>query len=326
MPELIKKMYDYRMAIENMRAEVTVTHPVNMRQPIRETERQNFFFAFDRGRIRYDKNQYNSKSGLSWLDQSLSTPEFFFHRHPHGVPEVNDGNSLFVNSPLTESLGTLDPRRIGTDLISFDATEFNSFNYDTLLDTFYKAYKARAENYNVSIDYVDGEKLYKVSFQFKDRDLLSTYWISPQKGYNLVRFEAISEMDNYHHSYVVILEKFPAQKGEIWFPRKIVSDYSLKDIVVKQEVVLDSVAFDVQDETPFTLTGLNIPVGYRVEYFSEGARYWNGKELVDRITFVTSDVKNTNRKVFWIVNGIGFGLIALWIFIRWIKLLRRRST
>jgi hypothetical protein len=220
-------MYDYRMSIENMQAKVTVTHPVDTMKPIQETETQRFFFAYDRGRIRYEKNQFNSKSGLSWLDQSLSTPEFYFLRHPHGTPEVNDGNCLFLDSPLAKPLETFDPRRIGTDRYGFGTIEINHFNYDTLLDMLYNA---RCENYNVSMDMFDDEKCYKVSFQVRAEGSFGSgaFWIDPQKGYNLVRGESEAETLDWHDSYSVTLSKFTTHRGEIWFPQLIMYKYRMK--------------------------------------------------------------------------------------------------
>jgi len=297
-----------------------VTRPVHSRQPIRETETQVFYFALDGGRTRYDRTTFNSKSSMKWIDQTLSTPGFYFHRHPHGISEVNDGNSLFLTSPLTEPFETFDPRRIGTDLMSFDTIEINPFNYDTLLDRFYSA---NGEDYSVNIDIVDGEKLYKVSYQVSRAGLLCSYWINPQKGYNLVRSESVSERDDFCHIHVIMLDNFPSQKETVWFPRQIVNEYRHRGIIVKENVILNFVAFDVQGETPFTLAGLGIPIGYRVEYFDGEARYWDGKELVEEIPYT---FEPANRKAFWIVNGIGFCLIALWILIKWIQLYRRRSN
>jgi len=318
-PELIKRMYDYRMAIENMRAEVTVTKLVDTRQPIRESETQHFHFAFDRGRVRCDRIFSNSETSQSRFYQDLSTPEFHFTRHPYGIPDINDGSSLFLNSPLTQTFDTLDPRRIGTDWASFDTIVVNRFNYDTLLDQFYNA---NGENYSVSIDLVDNEELYKVSYQVRSVSISNSYWINPRKGYNLVRCESASEELGMYISYVVTLDKFAANNGEIWFPQEIFYKRRVRDNVFEEKIVLESVVLDVRDETPFTLAGLGIPVGYRVEYFEEGARYWDGMEFVKDIPFEIESISITSRKAFWIINAIGFALIALWILI---KLLQRRS-
>ena len=307
MPELLKKMYDYRMAIENMRVEVTVTKPVDTHQPHRETEKQLFYFVYDKGRVRCDQTFSNPKFPKKWFYQHLSTPDFYFTRHPSEVPEVNDGNSLFVRFPLEQPFDTLDPRRIGVNRNSFDTLKITQFNYDAILDDLYPA---RGEDFNVSIDMLDGEKLYKISYRINEGNILSSYWINPQKGYNLVRSESESQSHNRYYSYDVTLDKLPASRGEIWFPRQIVYKHTIKNNILEERIIFDSVAFDVQDEKPFTLADLKIPVGYRVEYFSEGARYWDGKELVDQITFPIEPVSITSRKVFWIVNAVLLILLA----------------
>lgn len=95
-------------------------------------------------------------------------------------------------------------------------------------------------------------------------------------------------MFDRYTSYVVTLDKYPASKGEVWFPKQVVYKFKMKDDILEEKIVLDSVTFYVQDETLFSLAGLDIPVGYRVEYFDQGARYWNGKKLVEeKILFPT---------------------------------------
>ena len=337
-PELLKKMYDYRMAIENMRAEVTVTRPTNTRQPIVEKMTQKFSFAYDKGRVRCDITYSTLGVSNVRLYQNLSTPEFYVVRQPfprnlinndHPVPVVNDGNSLSVRPPLEKPFETLDPRRIGTDLGSIDTIETTHFNYDKLLDSFYNP---KGENYSVSIDVVDGEKLYKVSYQVSTTGMSNSYWIDPQKGYNLVRFDAESEKLSFYIYRTVTLGKFSARAGEIWFPQKISYKHRVKETVSEEEIVIDSIAFDVEDDTPFTLAGLEIPVGYRAAYhINDGSdarvggevKYWDGKELVDKITYAVEPVSITSRRTFWIINAIGFALIALWMLI---KLLQRRRN
>ena len=325
MPELIKRMYDYRMAIENMRAEVTVTYPVDTMQPVRETIKRHFFFAYDRGRIRSDQTLSTSQHPKANFKQYLSTPELYFTRHTSPTtPHINDGNSLFVNPPLDQPLETYDPRRIGTDPHSFDLIHISPFNYDTLLQRFYSPI---GEDFNVSIDHVGGERLCKVSCRVNNNGNLSLYsfWINPQKGYNLVRSEYESEISGLHQSYIVTLDQFMSRKGEMWFPRATFHRYKMKDTILEEKIVVDSVEFDVQDETPFTLAGLDIPIGYRVEHFEEKegkGRTWDGKELIGEPTFF---IERANRKMFWIVNGIIFAILATLILYRYIQLLQRRS-
>jgi len=321
-PELIKKMYDYRMSIENMRAEVTVTYPVDTKQIHREKMKQHHYFAYNKGRVRCDITYFGIEPSHVWLHQKLSTPDFYFTRYPsgvsNGVSTVNDGNGLFLGSPLIEPFA-LDPRRIGTDRNSFDAISTVPFHYDSLLDWFYPA---RAENFDISIDWVDGEKLYKVSYQFDDTKLSNSYWINPQKGYNLIRSEAESDMLNMHSSYIVTLDTFATHKGDVWFPREISYKYSTKDCALEEIITIDSIDFDIQDETPFTLAGLGIPVGYCV--YDRGERkYWDGKELVDEIPFTIEPVNIKNRKVLLIVYAVIFTFLALWFLY---KLLQRRSN
>ena len=318
-PELLKKMYDYRMAIDNMQAKVTVTKPIDTRQRHRQTETQHLFFAYDKGRVRFDKTLSNPKASQDWLYQDLSTQDFYFTRYPVDTPansqEVNDGNNLFLFNPRKEPLDSFDPRRIGTDLNTLDIIPVTSFNYDTLL---YWFYPSKAANFEVHVDEAGGEKLYKITYQFNDGEILNSYWLNPQKGYNLVRFESSTG----EWSYIVTLGKFPSKKGDVWFPKETVFRHG---DFLEERIVMDSVAFDVQDETPFTLAGLGIPVGYCV-YDSNGERkYWDGKGLVDRINFDIDPVSVASRKTFWIVNGVGCAFIALWILIRWMQLLRRRS-
>ena len=298
-PELIKRMYDYRMAIENMRAEATATWLVDTRQPIRETITHHFSFFYDRGRVRVDRTWLNPNDPRMQLYQYLSTPDFYFFRHPHGVPAVNDGNSLFLDRPLTQRFDTLDPRRIGTDWASFDTIMITHFNYDTLLDKFYNAI---GENYNVVVDYVDGEKLYKISYQVNHAGISNSYWINPQKGYNLVRAESESELLDRHSRYVVTLGRFSARNGEIWFPIEISYKLRHRDNILEERVAIESVAFDVQDESQFTLAGLGIPIGYRVEYFDNEARFWDGSELVERIPEPEFVFERANRGIFWTVR------------------------
>ena len=325
-PELIKRMYDYRMAIENMRAEVTVTYPVDTRQPIKETAKTYILFIYDKERVRCDWSWSVPKSTRIQFWQYLSTPDIYFTRHTSPeTSHINEGNSLFVCEPLEQPFDTLDPRRIGTDWTTFDAIRTNPFNYDVLLELYYSPHE---ENYTVSIDYVDGEKLYKVSWQASDVEFFGSYWINPQKGYNLVRCEGESEVLDLHDSYNVTLGKFASNRGDMWFPQKITHKYRHEDYVSEERVVVDTIEFDVQDETALTLAGLDIPVGYRVNYFGEGGRYWDGKELVERIPFASSvePVNIENRKVFWVVNGVGFAIIAIFFLIKWIQSLRRGSN
>ena len=332
MPELIKRMYDYRMAIENMRAEVTVAMPVHTVRPHRTEIKRHFFFAYDRGRVRCDETLSNSETSHVRLYQHLSTPDFYFLRHPSiktpesggvfNTSEINDGNSLTLNLPFEQPFNTLDPRRIGTDVNGFDIMETKSFNYDTLLDDFYNPL---GENYNVSVDYVDGEKLYKVSYQVSRAGISGSHWFNPQKGFNLVQSKVESEMRGLYIDYSVILGMFDSDKGSVWFPQKIFHRHRVKNNVSEEETVVDSIEFDVQDETPFTPAGLGIPVGYQVAAFGE-IKYWDGKELVDNIPYVFKPVNLHSRKVFWIVNGIGFALIAIFILMKWIQMLLRRSN
>lgn len=316
-PELLKKMYDYRMAIENMQAEVTVTTPVDTVQPFRKKIKQHYYFAFDKGRVRCDITRSNFETPNIWFYQHLSTPEFYFIRHPSKVPEVNDGNSLFLRSPLKQSFDTLDPRRLGTDWKHFDTILIDPFSYDALMGQFFSP---KGEDFHVSIDLVDDEGLYKISYKINGGKIINSYWINPQKGYNLVRGKSESEELDRHDTYIVTLEKFKTQSGEIWFPRQIVYQYKLKNNLVEERIVLDSVAFDVRDEKPFTLAGLDIPVGYRVEYFSEGARYWDGKELVDEIPVAIESVNVANRRTFWMINAVGFAILATVILTRYFRL------
>ena len=318
-PELIKRMYDYRMAIENMRAEVTVTKPVNTNQPHVEKMKRHFYFAYDKGRVRCDTTYYGVEPSDKWLYQYLSTPDFYFIRHPSEVPEINDGNSLFLNDPLTQPFDTFDPRRIGTDWSSFDTIEIVHFNYDSLLECFYSPH---GENYNVSVDVVDGEKLYKVSFHANNGEIVNSYWINPQKGYNFVKGKSESEKFDMSINHTVTLGKFNTRLGKVWFPQTIVHKNKVKNDILEEMVVVDTIAFDVQDVMPFTLPGLGIPVGYRVEYFSEGARTWDGKELVKKIPYEIEPVSMKSRRVFWIVNAAIFAFLAFWILVRW---LRRKS-
>ena len=325
-PELLKRMYDYRMAIDNIRVEVTVTKPVCTQQRHRETETQRFFFAYDKGRVRCDKTYTNPKFPQDWFYQDLSTQDFYFTRHPAGssasMSEINDGNNLYLLKPHESPIDTFDPRRIGTDRNTFDIIFVSPFNYDTLLDQFYPA---KAENFDVSIDLVDGEKLYKISYQFADRDITNSYWLNPQKGYNLVQSESGSNTLGSQSSYAVALSKHSSIKGDVWFPQEIVRKQKTKSSDFEERIILNSVAFDVQDETQFSLAGLGIPIGYRVYDGDGGKKFWDGKELVDRITFSHEPVRMHSRKLFWIVTGIGCALVALAILIMWIRTLRRRS-
>jgi len=328
-PELIKKMYDYRMAIENMRAEVTVTTPIDTEQPLEENRKQHYYFAYDKGRVRCDITFFNAKHSKVALDQHLVTPDFYFLRYPSSEIKTDDGNSLIVNSAPERFFDTLDPRRIGTDRNSFDTAGIVHFNYDALLDEYYSPI---GENYNVSIDTVDGDKLYKVSYLVNVSDegdngekikgeISNSYWINSQKGYNLVRSETESEMFDLHISYAVTLGKFPSQKGEIWFPQKFVFKHRDGGEVLEEIGVVNAVAFDVQDETPFTFKGLEIPVGYSVSYFGH-TKYWDGKEFVDEIPFTFEPVNPRRWKVVLIVNAIIFAFLAL-LFLY--KLLQRKS-
>ena len=341
-PELLKKMYDYRMSIENMRAEVTVMRPTNTKQPHVEKMTQKFSFAYDKGRVRCDMTYSTLGSSNVSLYQKLSTPEFYVVRQPfprnllnngNSVPVVNNGNSLSVRPPLAKPFDTLDPRRIGTDWRSIDTIDTTHFNYDTLLDTFYNP---KGENYSVSIDVVDGENLYKVSFQVSGTGGSNSYWIDPQKGYNLVRANAETESLGKYISYDVTLGKFAARERDIWFPQRISYKHRVKTTVSEEDIVVDSIAFDVEDDTPFTLAGLEIPVGYLAAYHidDEGSdgrvggaiKQWDGKELVDKTTFSVKPVRTTSGKTFWIFSVVGFAIIALWMLIKIIKLFRRRSN
>jgi hypothetical protein len=193
------------------------------------------------------------------------------------------------------------------------------FSYDNLLDKFYPP---KGEDFSVSTDLVDGEKLYKVSYQINKGEILNSYWINPQKGYNLVRTESKSEKLDRYTSYAVTLKKCTARRGEIWFPQQIIYAYKTKGNTVEERIVLDSVAFDVQDETPFTLSGLGIPVGYSVAYHGKD-KYWDGKEFVDEIPYIIEPANGGRWKKILIVNAIGFALLAL-LFLY--KLLLRRSS
>lgn len=320
MPELLKRMYDYRMSIENMRVEVTVTKPVHASQPYREKIKQHFYFAYDNGRVRFDETISKSETPHMWLYQRLSTPDFYFIRHPSpSLHEVNDGNSLILTSPLTKPLATLDPRRIGTDRNHFDIIAQVPFSYDNLLDKFYPP---KGEDFRVSTDIVDGEKLYKVSYQINDGEILNSYWINPQKGHSLVRTESKSEKLDRYTSYVVALEQFTTHKGEIWFPQWIVYTYEIKGNIVEERIDLNSVAFDVQDETPFTLVGLGIPVGYTVTCLGED-KYWDGKELVNEIPYTIEPANGGRWKRFLIVNAVILFFFALYFLY---KFLQRRSN
>jgi len=328
-PELIKRMYDYRMAIENMRAEVTVTKPVFTVQPDEVNVKQHYFFAYDKGRVRCDITFFNSEHSEVAFDQHLVTPDFYFLRYLSGEHKNNDGNSLIVNSAPERPFDTFDPRRIGTDGNSFDTIEVVHFNYDTLLDEYYSP---MGENYAVSIDIVDGDKLYKVSYQvnvFDEGDngeitkgeILNSYWINPQKGYSLVRSETESEMLDLYISYAVTLGQFHSQKGEIWFPREILFRHRDGGEVLEEKVVIDSIVFDVQDETPFTFAGLEIPVGYSVSYLGR-TKFWDGKEFVDEIPFVFEPVNSGRWKVMLIINAVILAFLAL-LFLY--KLLQRKG-
>jgi hypothetical protein len=188
------------------------------------------------------------------------------------------------------------------------------------LDRFYPA---KAENFDVCIDLVDGEKLYKISYQFAGSDISNSYWLNPQKGYNLVRSESGSDMLGIHSSFAITLSKFASKKGDVWFPQELVYKRRTKSSNFEERIILNSVAFDVQDETPFTLADLGIPVGYRV-YDSDGEkRYWDGKKLVEKITYDVEPVSIASRKAFWIVNGIGFAILAILILYRYIRLHQR---
>jgi len=180
----------------------------------------------------------------------------------------------------------MDPRRIGTDVAHVDTMTIRRFNYETLLEHFYSP---KGENYHVSIDMVDGEKLYKVSYQGGSGVIFNSYWIDPQRGYNLVRANTESEVRGLYVSYTVTLDKFPSQRGDVWFPQKISYKYRMNNTITEEEVVIDSIAFDVQDYTPFTLAGLGIPVGFRVTNHLGDVRpggeikYWDGEKLVDSV-------------------------------------------
>jgi len=253
----------------------------------------------------------------------LSTPDFYFTRHTSPeTSHINDGNSLFVNPPLEQPFDTFDPRRIGTDWASVDTIETTHFNYDTLLKNYYSPH---GENYNVSIDVIDGEKLYKVSWHVSNAEFFGSYWIDPQKGYSLVRAESGSEMLDLHGSYNVTLNKFASSRGNIWFPQEVFYRHWHGNVISEERIIVDSIELDVQDKISLTLAGLNIPVGYRVDYFGEGARYWDGRELVEKIPFAVEPIKMRDRKVFWIVNGIIFAILAILILYRYIQLLQRRS-
>jgi hypothetical protein len=180
---------------------------------------------------------------------------------------------------------------------------------------------------------VNGEKLYKISYQINvscEGDngetikgaILNSYWIDPQKGYNLVRSETESEILDIHISYIVTLGKVPSQKGEIWFPQEISFKHREEEDILEERVVVDTIAFDVPDETPFTFADLKIPVGYIVVH-DNVTKFWDGKELVDGITHKIEPVNIGKWKVFLIVNAIFFALLAL-LFLY--KLLQRRSS
>jgi hypothetical protein len=320
-PELIKKMYDYRMSIENMRCEVTVTRPVDTRQPYRAKMKQHYYFAYDRGCIRCDKTYFGTESSDVWLYQDLSTPDFYYTRHPSPeVPDVNDGNTLFVDAPLAQPLDTLDPRRVGFERGHFETIGTRHFSYDTLLDKFYPP---KGENFVVNVDRVDNENFYKISYQINGGEFSNSYWINPQKGYNLVRSKSDSDSLNRHSNYAVEIGKFTSQKGEIWFPKRVVYKLTEDNDIVEEGVVCDSVVFDVQDGTPFTLAGLGIPVGYRV-YERGDRKYWDGKELVDKITFEIEPVDwRAKGKKLLIVNAVFLALLTLYFLY---KLLQRRSN
>jgi hypothetical protein len=191
-------------------------------------------------------------------------------------------------------------------------------------------YSPHGENFSISIDNVDGEKLYKISSrQIISDGVVGTnlFWINPQKGYNLVQCEFGVEKYDLHISYAVTLGKFAASKGEIWFPKEIFYRYQMKGTVMEEKIVVDSVTFDVQDETPFTLAGMGIPIGYTVDYLGKATRTWDGKELVEEIPYIYElepiDWWNARWKRLLIVNAVFLALFALYFLY---KFLQRRSN
>jgi len=325
-PELIKKMYDYRASIKDMRANVLVTYPVNTKHSFEETVKSHFYFAYNKERVRCDVT-WNTNNPQSHFHQYLSTPNFYFHRNPSSdeASHINDGNSLFVDSPLTQPGEVYDPQFIGMDPSCFSLIYFHpfTFNYDSLLSRFHSPH---GKDFNVNIDYIDGEKLYKVSSRqivSEGIEGTSSIWINPQKGYSFVRYDAGVKKYDLRIIYAVTLHKFSIHKGEIWFPQEIFYQYKMEDTIIEEKVVVDSVEFDVQDETPFTLAGLGIPIGYHVMYFDEDQpRTWDGKELIGEFPFAIEPINGGRWRKLLIVNAIGFALLAL-LFLY--KLLQRRS-
>jgi hypothetical protein len=203
---------------------------------------------------------------------------------------------------------------------SLDVMPIKAFDYDALMDSLYPP---GGSEFRVEQDQVDGKNLWKISHVIVDPAIVNTYWFDDQRGVNLVRFLSEGKSVDRISDYAVTLEKFSFSDTEIWFPRKVVYWVKMPGYELKEEISIDNVCVGAEEGDAFTLSGLGIPVGYMVLVDGKQTQYWDGKKLVDKITFEIEPVSRVRWKMMLIVNAIFFAILALWFLY---KLLQRRSN
>jgi hypothetical protein len=314
--ELVKKMMDYRKAVKSGKVIVKVKWVKNSDVDYQGAE-GTFRFYFKPNCMRKD-NILQFTDGKSII-QYVKTPTHIFWCPGQG----KNLPSRYMDEPklLGYTFPSLySPMLLGTSPVGIYAYEELDFNHRDLCPP-------QGENFYVVYDKINHIETWKVTYQIHHEklDLKNSYWVVPQMGYSVIRFESEKSFSNGHKAVIHYTLK-PKQYDDVWFPAEMHYQLEENGKITDEEIqTIEEAMFSQSiDNKSFALENLEIPQGTEVVVNGKFLKYWDGTKLSD---FPSSplphkDQMTTQRrwKIFFIGNTILLLLLALHFYRRYLRI------
>jgi hypothetical protein len=186
-------------------------------------------------------------------------------------------------------------------------------------------------NLEMTDDVLNGVACRKIQFDWTlgNSDRTSAIWITPEQGYNPIRFESWNHGTGFKQNVDIKIEKH--KESGIWFPISYVADEWYKGkLYSHDECRLEIFSFNkpLPEET-FTLKGIGAPIGTRIYVYPpinvEDNFYWDGEKVTGEFGTSAEPIEPPKNNNHFIVFVIAFNLafISIVCFLWYLKLRRK---
>jgi hypothetical protein len=306
--ELRDRMMKYRQDIKQGHVEVEVTW-------LKDAQTQ---YSGATGRFRFDFKPDSLRNDISIKGQKFNVDQRRVATHQtvinYEADRPEDSPSTYrerENSKIEGMYFMFRPTRIGIEPCGIYTLSEKGFDSDTL-------YAGVASGFVVVADSLDGVNTWKVSYRVEKANIDAHYWIAPEQGYGLLRYESHQLRDDGGTTDFEFWTK-PQQygKSKIWYTSEYyfrISQNSVAQYEEKGKTITADLDIVPSDAT-FTLSGLDLPIG--TQFVVDGnkkphVKYWNGKELSDYVglSMKPQEVSKNRWAILFAINAIILGILS----------------